>query len=390
MKKKKVAFFERNSWYHRTKTLLPDHSIKYGKKGGFKSEKEAEESYFKMAEEFERSVSKTIIEGKNKVTLKRYLIYWFENIYSIRIENTTQMLGAYVLYDLIFPNIEEDILLKYINIDYLDILIKKTSKICESAPNKSRELLNIAFKDAIEDGFININPVEGTKAYKRKKAKVVVFNKKELKKFLRLVSEGNWYLEILLGIFCGLRKGEILALKFSDFNIDKQTLKISRQLTTCSRLSDEMDKIGFKIEEYSLGTKRPKTNNSYRIIKVPKIIINELEIRKEYIENLKRINSKFIDNDLVSCKENGGFHAFSALNNYTIKICNKNNLPCITVHSLRHMFATILLERGVVLQKISGLLGHASIQTTFELYCDIMDESEKINKFMNKNFKKKE
>ena len=106
MKKKKVAFFERNSWYHRTKTLLPDHSIKYGKKGGFKSEKEAEESYFKMAEEFERSVSKTIIEGKNKVTLKRYLIYWFENIYSIRIENTTQMLGAYVLYDLIFPNIE--------------------------------------------------------------------------------------------------------------------------------------------------------------------------------------------------------------------------------------------------------------------------------------------
>ena len=136
MKKKKVAFFERNSWYHRTKTLLPDHSIKYGKKGGFKSEKEAEESYFKMAEEFERSVSKTIIENKNKVTLKRYLIYWFENIYSIRIENTTQMLGAYVLYDLIFPNIEEDILLKYINIDYLDILIKKTSKICESAPNK--------------------------------------------------------------------------------------------------------------------------------------------------------------------------------------------------------------------------------------------------------------
>lgn len=42
------------------------------------------------------------------------------------------------------------------------------------------------------------------------------------------------------------------------------------------------------------------------------------------------------------------------------------------------MFATILIEQGVSLAKISGLLGHSSVNTTFEYYCDVMDENEKI------------
>lgn len=68
------------------------------------------------------------------------------------------------------------------------------------------------------------------------------------------------------------------------------------------------------------------------------------------------------------------------------KLCTRNGLPPITVHSLRHMFATILLELGVPIAKISALLGHSSIHTTFEFYCEIMDENEKIKVFMNNNF----
>lgn len=67
-------------------------------------------------------------------------------------------------------------------------------------------------------------------------------------------------------------------------------------------------------------------------------------------------------------------------------MCKRNGLPHITVYGLRHMYATILLEQGVSLVKISALLGHSSVNTTFEYYCDQIDENNKIMAFMNNTF----
>lgn len=76
----------------------------------------------------------------------------------------------------------------------------------------------------------------------------------------------------------------------------------------------------------------------------------------------------------------------SAFNIALNKLCKKASLPPITVHGLRHMYATILIENGASLSKISALLGHSSINTTFEYYCDISDESNNIKAFMDNTF----
>lgn len=92
------------------------------------------------------------------------------------------------------------------------------------------------------------------------------------------------------------------------------------------------------------------------------------------------------DNGYISCQPNGRPHGLSSMNNALTKLCKRNGLPKVSVHSLRHMFATILIEQGVPLVKISALLGHSSVNTTFEYYCDVMDENENIICFMNEKY----
>ena len=385
MAKKSVAFFERGSWYYRTKTLNEDGTVRYGKKGGFESEKDAVNAYKLSEQLFKQQQRKRMMESNNRqeIMLKDYLIYWYEEVFSLRIDPPTKALTAYVLYDLVFPNMEQDIKLRYVSVEYLDALLSRVAQCCKSAGNTTRTYLNIAFKDAVIEGYIPRNPIPDTKPYKRKAPKVMIYSKEKLKIFLRVASGNEWYLEYLLGLFCGLRKGEILGLKFSDFDLGQHTVKIERQLGA----SPVMEKGSSKIISNIIEEKEPKTPNSYRTLRIPSVIEQEVLRRKQLVEYQKELVLEgYEDHDYISCQENGKPHGMSSMNTALTKLCNRNGLPKISVHSLRHMFATILLEQGVPLIQISALLGHSSINTTFEYYCDVMDENENIISFLNETF----
>ena len=357
-KEKRVVFFEGKSWYHRTKELQDDLTTKYGKKGGFETPEEAERSYWEYEKRYQKKQRDLQIAKMQKtdVMLGDYLEYWFENIFSPRIETTTRMVGAYTLYNLILPSMEADIKLKYISVEYLDALLERVAKICPSAGNKGRELLSIAMKDAAGDKFISYNPMPETKPYPRAKPKVRVLGKEKLKAFLEAASKNPWYLEILLGLFCGLGN---LKLKEKEFTVT----------------------------EYAVIERNPKTENSYRILRVPKVVMQEVKRRQQLIELRKTDPGiEYKNFDYVCCQENGEPRSLTAMNQALTKICNRNGLANITVHGLRHMFATILIELGVPLFKISGLLGHSSVHTTYEYYCEIMDEQDKIIAFVNNTF----
>lgn len=317
------------------------------------------------------------------IGFKDYLVTWFEDIYSQRIENTTRMVGAYTLYNLLLPNMEKDIKLQYLNVEYLDALLAVASRASDSAGNKSREFLNLALKDAVTQGYIRNNPVLGTKTYRRKKPNVIILTKDKLKIMLAAASQGDWYLEILLALFCGLRKGEISGLKYSDFNIENSTVSVSRQITSNPIIPRGQS----RIKEYQIVERAPKTENSYRILRVPEVILKELQNRRKRMEADKvKLGDGYLDKGYVSCQKNGLPHAVSSFNGALTKLCDRNALPHITVHGLRHMYATILIENGVPLIKISALLGHSSVNTTFEYYCDVMDEQGRIISFMNHTF----
>lgn len=383
---KSKSFFENNSWYHRTKVLQEDGNVKYSKKGGFATRKEADKSYEQCEAEFKKAYRayQMAHQVNTEIMLKDYLVYWFEEIFSERVESTTRMVGAYALYNIILPQLDYDIKVRYVNSDYLDTVLEKAAKVTSSAGNKARELLNLAFKEAVIGGYIKTNPVTGTKPYKRQKPKIIVLGREKVKLLLKAASKTNWYLEILLGLFCGLRKGEIMGLKFSDFDFEKNTVYINRQVASDPKIKKRS---GSKIEEYALVEREPKTPNSYRTLRVPEAVMAEVRKRKELVErNRLREGQNYSDRDYISCQENGKLHSITALNNALTKLCSRNSLPHITVHGLRHMYATILIEMNVPLVKISALLGHSSVHTTFEYYCEVMDENENILAFMNNAF----
>lgn len=381
---KSVAFFERDSWYHRTKELHEDGSILYGKRGGFETAEEAEQSYYACKAEFDKVYHKYILENKlNKdISLKSYLEYWFDVVFSERVVSTTRMCSSYILKQTVLPNIKEDIKLRYVTTEYLDALLAISAKSSESAGNAARCLLYMAFKDAVIEEYIQENPVINTKQYKRKKPNIRILNKTQIKVLLTGAAKGNWYLEILLCLFCGLRKGEVMGLKFSDFDLKERTVKICRQVGFEFHF-DETD----LIKQAVIVEKPTKTQNSNRTLRVPDEVIAEVEKRKLLIDYQKmKFQEKYTDNDYICCQANGMPRSMTSFNSAMTKLCERNGLPHISVHSLRHMYATILLEQGVPLAKISALLGHSSVNTTFEYYCEVMDERDKIMAFMNDEF----
>ena len=247
---------------------------------------------------------KDVIFTKIEFTILSYLILnlyrtvsYFESIFSERIESTTNYVSAYVLYSFLLPSIDDNMKLRLVSVEYLNDVLKDASKYCESAGNKSRELLFIAFKDAVLERMISKNPVFGTKKYPRKKANIIILNKGQTKLFLLTAKGRNWFLEIILALYLGLRKAEILGLKFGDFNIEKRIVHIQRQLVADAKVEEG----GYRIEEYNIVERNPKTERSNRILRVPNIILVELEKRKQMVElNKSMLGDEYNDFDYVS------------------------------------------------------------------------------------------
>ena len=210
-----------------------------------------------------------------------------------------------------------------------------------------------------------------TKPYPRAKPKVRVLGKEKLKVFLEAARKNPWYLEILLGLFCGLRKGEILGLKFQDFDFEKQTVRISRQLVGNLKLKEKE----FTVTEYAVIERNPKTENSYRILRVPKVVMREVKRRQQLIELRKTDPGiEYKNFDYVCCQENGEPRSLTAMNQTLTKICNRNGLPNITVHALRHTFCSRCFEKGITPKVVQQLMGHAHYSTTIDIYTHISEE----------------
>ena len=150
-----------------------------------------------------------------------------------------------------------------------------------------------------------------------------------------------FYLELV----SGLRKGELVALRWDDVDIQNRTISVSKQYV--------------RNPDGSLELTRPKTENSVRLVSIPQTAV-ELLIQ----EHNKHPDSPYLFPSPITGEM---YHPDSVVNLHK-KILKDAGLPHIRFHDLRHTFATTALQNGVDVKTVSSMLGHYDAGFTLRTY----------------------
>lgn len=169
---------------------------------------------------------------------------------------------------------------------------------------------------------------------------------------------------LALALTTGMRKGEILALRWHDIDLQKGSLQIRR---TVKYLAGH---------GYIEG--EPKTAKSRRKITLPDFVVEKLkQHRAMQLETRLQAGAKWVDRNIVFCNTHGGFLAPMILYRLFAKALRDAGLPHIRFHDLRHSAATLLLSMGVHPKVVQKLLGHSSISMTMNTYSHILPSMQK-------------
>ena len=168
---------------------------------------------------------------------------------------------------------------------------------------------------------------------------------------------------IHVALYMGLRKGEILGLKWSDIDFEKRTLSVNRTLKEGSTILP--DGTGLT----HARTNAPKTRNSRRTLDLPDVVFGVLE-KQRRIQAVNRLKAgeAWHTTDFIFTNELGGSLWPSNVGKKFRRHLSKNNLRHVRFHDLRHSAANLMLESGVRIEEVSQALGHASITITKDVY----------------------
>ncbi len=213
--------------------------------------------------------------------------------------------------------------------------------------------LKSAILDAIDEGILAVDPtrkaiIKGKAPNKKKPKFLSQFELQALLKNLSLSSEPNWDWFILLMAKTGLRFSEALAICPSDFDFVAHKVKITKT---------------WDYKAVNGGFADTKNASSKRTLSVdPKLS-----------RQLSKL-TKGLPTDVPIFVHGRVFN--STVNNRLKALCKKAGIPVISLHSLRHTHASLLIYAGVSIASIAKRLGHASVTTTQETYLHIIQELE--------------
>lgn len=360
------------TWSFRIDLGKIDGKRKQIERSGFKTEREANIELSEVLSEYNRTG--TYVENK-KIT--------FQEVYEEFINNeapTTRKFATIVRYKSLYNNHFQDFAPRYM-FQISDAKIQEfiNSKCKTHSDEYVRSLYNfllVIFNYALRKKYLKINPMgnvtppQSYRAYGDIKAYTI----EELSKMEERFKSTNLLTAFLLGINLGIRVGECFALRFSDIDWNKGTIKVDKQL---------------QYQEKVWSFVYPKTSNSVRTIKLNRSLLEYLKKLKDtYNDNKKLYGAGYKINtvmekrarekkliaidDLINIKPNGQMLTTDS-QKVLSRICKDELGVDFKYHNLRHTHATMLAEKGVSPKYVQERLGHGKIDITLRYYTHVTD-----------------
>ena len=314
---------------------------------------ECVEKLEKLKEECGRTAEKL----KPDMPFGEWIDFWYQYFSSPKLRPTTQATYENRIYGHIIPSIGKIPISKLTQNDLQQFYAKlkrtgrkvnvelKGTGVSDRMVRSCHALCRSSLEKAVEEGLITRNPSIGCKLPPKKNGEMKVLTQNEIVRLLNQAYDEGYYELFLLELTTGLRRGEILGLKWRDLNLETGELNIKRQLTT-------------------KGISVPKTKSSIRTILLPPDML-------ELIREMKK-TAKY-DWIFPSPVKEGEPRNPTAITKRFRIMLERAHCKHVRFHDLRHTFATMALENGMDVKTLSAMIGHVSSETTLNIYSHVTD-----------------
>lgn len=216
-----------------------------------------------------------------------------------------------------------------------------------------------ALSYSVKQGLLARNVAEAVDPPRPERKKMVILAAEDIPKFLEAARETPYYCFFFTLLYTGLRRGEALALRWRDVDLDMASLSV---VQTLHRLSGS----GYIIKE-------PKSPRSRRSVTLPPslaLLLRQYRAKQE----MKRLllGKSLTDDDFVFAHPDGAHLDPATVTHALGKVIRKAGLPNVRLHDLRHTHATLMMKAGIHPKIVSERLGHASIAITLDTYSHVM------------------
>jgi integrase len=325
-----------------------------------KTKKEAHEKLVKAQREVQTG---TFVEP-NKDNFVDWLTTWLTQYKRTKVSDSTYALYKYVAEKHITPNLSKTTLQKLETKDIQIILNKmlsegKSSRLIHLA----YQIVNGALKQAVREQKVYRNICDAIQLPRLTYKEIMPLNKDQVKSFLDIAKKNKYYPAFILELSTGLRRGELLALRWSDIDLEKGTLQVRQSLNRVRKAD------GNKKTQLMFST--PKTKKSQRVIMIPANALTELKAHQLATGNRNNPDALVFGSKKGQPIDPRSFtHVFE-------RLITKAKLPKTSFHALRHTVAVLLLQAGEKVKNIQDLLGHEKYSTTMDIYASYVPDDEK-------------